>query len=215
MARKTAGSLMTVNATTAAKMNKKGSKKAVDNSPATDVSLTEVETVVEPVEIAEVVETEAANKNSNNSNNTNDSQEQNTMTDQTQDTTTQDAPTTSTFHFRKTDTTGRHVYGIPGAVGVILIGHHFLPATPPATLELPFAGEVKTPAVKLTKEERKALRAAMTPEELLAEKRDKIAKQIANLEARKAKLGIQPLPGFEDEAEGAEAEAEGETVGAI
>ena len=205
MARKTASSQMTTNATTAAKMDRK--KKVVDKTPA----LVSTSTDTTETDAADAAATTDTNNNTNN----NDAQESTIMTDNSQDTQTQDAPKMHTFTFRKTDTTGRHVYGIPGSVGVILIGHHFLPAEPPATLELPFAGEVKEPKVKLTKEERKAQRDAMTPEQLLEEKRIKLQKQIANLEARKAKLGIQSLPGME-EGEGAEAETEQpETVGAI
>jgi len=118
------------------------------------------------------------NSNSNDNSNTN----QETVTNM------------ATFQYRKTNTIGQAIYGVEGRPGVILIGKQLFAGEPPATLEiaieLPAVEEkaAKEKAPKLTPEERKALRDAMTPEQKLQEQEERLAKQAANLAARKAKL---------------------------
>jgi hypothetical protein len=122
---------------------------------------------------------------------------------------TQEKRTMLTIQFRKVNTINQGIYGIEGRPGTILIGPQFFakvegetqwPETLDLDIELP-AAEAAEPKVKLTAEERKALRAAMTPADKLAEQEARLEKQKANLLARKAKLGLVPA---EETAEVAE-----------
>ena len=80
-------------------------------------------------------------------------------------------------------------YRLDGVRGSVKISSTLFANGAPDTLEInwPVAGP-STPKVKMTKEERAAARAAMTPAQKLAEQEARLAKQQANLEARKAKL---------------------------
>ena len=80
-------------------------------------------------------------------------------------------------------------YTIAGLRGSVKISSTLFDGEAPATLQIdwPVASE-KAPKVKLTKEERAAANASKTPAQRLAEQEARLAKQTANLEARKAKL---------------------------
>lgn len=83
-------------------------------------------------------------------------------------------------------------YGISGYRGVARFPKNWFTDGGPETLSVPDEGfaasATKKLKVKLTKEERKALNAAKTPAEKLAAQEARLAKQVANLAARKARL---------------------------
>jgi len=87
---------------------------------------------------------------------------------------------------------GAGVYQLEGAQGTVVIGPQLLAdgAAFGETIEVSgfeFTAPKAKPA-KMTKEERAAARAAMTPEQKLAESEARLAKQKENLEKRKAAL---------------------------
>jgi hypothetical protein len=98
----------------------------------------------------------------------------------------------ATFNRKNVLKSGAGVYSIAGVMGTITIGKQLLAdgASFPDTLTVDGLS-VKSPKEapkKMTKEERAAANAAKTPQQRLEEQAARLAKQQANLEARKAKL---------------------------
>jgi len=132
-------------------------------------------------------------------NETNPTPEENEVTE-TQTETTQ--PTTFTFKLQRDsngnvvlNNAGAAAYKVDGRSGILRVAPQLfssvdaLPETIEAALPLPEA-TTNEPKSKLSKEERKALRDAMTPAQKLEAQERRLEKQRANLLARKAKLGI-------------------------
>lgn len=98
----------------------------------------------------------------------------------------------ATFTRKNILKSGAGVYQIPGVIGIVTFGKQLLAAGAsfPDTLTIDGLSTAtpKAAAAKITKEERAAARASMTPAQKLSEQEARLAKQSANLAARKAKL---------------------------
>ena len=160
------------------------SKKTVDTEAVAEVQSVETQDTPATVGV----------EGDNNSNNTQETNVNDQNIDQTEQPT---EGTVAVFQFRKAAKNGSHFrYSIPGRQGVLLLGKQFIAegAEPPATLEIPslVLPELKlserASKAKLTKEERKALRDAMTPAQRLEAQEARLRRQQENLAKRRAAL---------------------------